>query len=481
MHSTLPAVVAIALSCAVSASAQPVVLGAPMPPPPTNLSAKSLNEATIAVAKLANPCVVGVSIPIPKRVSKQWEYYDEFYGRGGRSTMPDSYKRRRVASGVIVTHDGYVITNHHVIEDVPEDSILVIMNDGDTYRAELIGSDKMTDIALLRVYGRNLPSAYIANSDSVEVGEWVLAVGNPMALRSTVTAGIVSAIGRTTPNDAADPDDEIEGYIQFDAAINPGNSGGGLFDLQGRLIGIVCASYTSTGYFHGYSLAIPTTIAHAVIDDIVEDGKVDRVWLGVAGADIVDTSARTLRLEKIRGMVINEVETGSPAESAGLRKSDVILSLDGAETKKLGDVQRLLVSRRPGTAVVLGIWRDGRADSVTVTLGRKPNKTLRDSTKTTRKGAIGISADDIAPDDVRREKLSASSGVYVTGVDPYGAAARAGVMRGDVIESIDDQNIPSLTVLTNEMRLRRPGDVMKVVLIRYGDRLTKEIMVERGW
>lgn len=482
MHSTPFISVALILLAATCARAQtPVSLGAPLPPSPPSAQAQALNDATISVGRSANQSVVGISVLPGKTALKRWEYYDEFMRRQGRTSRKEEYSKRRVSSGVLVSHDGYVITNHHVIDDTPEDSILVLLSNGETYRAELIGSDKSTDVAVLRVFGSNLPAAYIGNSDSVKVGEWVFAVGNPGELRSTMTSGIVSAIGRTIPKDADDDEHAIENFIQFDAAVNPGNSGGGLFDLQGRLIGIVSSLYSYTGYFTGYGFAIPSAVAQAVAEDIAEDGKVDRVWLGIAATDVVDTSARTLRLEKIAGVVVDEVDAGSPAATAGLRKSDVILTIDDNDVKVLGDLQRHLVSHRPGSDAVLGIWRNGREESVTVKLDRQPKRGNADTARVVRRGSIGVVVDDITADVARREKLSATSGIYVSKLDPFGSAARAGILQGDIIISIDDKSVPTVVVLSNEMRLRRPGDRIKLEIMRYGDRMEKQVMVERGW
>ena len=468
--------------CTPTVIAQPTVsIGTSTSPPAPNLSALSLNEATVAVGKLAIESIVAVSVPPGMTAAKRWEYYDQFSGRGTRSSRA-KFHQRRISSGVIVSSDGYILTNHHVIDDVAEDSILVILNNGDTYRAELVGSDPLTDVAVIRVYARNLPAVFVGNSDSVRVGEWVLAVGNPSGLRNTVTAGIVSAIGRATDKEPEDDDHAIENFIQMDAAVNPGNSGGGLFNLRGQLIGLVSALYSYTGYFTGYGLAIPSTLAQVVAEDIVEDGRVDRSRLGVAASDVADTTARRLRMEKAEGAVIDDVEAGSPAASAGLRRHDVVVSIDDVEVSKLSDLQRQLVARRPGQRIQLGVWRGGRRETIAVELGRHA-VTRRDTLvkKSDRTARLGIVGEDVTSDLAARNKLGTSRGVYIARIDPHGAASRSGIMHGDVIVSLDDMSIPSTVVLNNELRLRRPGDAVKVTIMREGEELMREVILERGW
>jgi S1-C subfamily serine protease len=457
---------AFALWLVGEADAQTPRIGSDVPPS-LGGSAVALSEATSAASRMIAPTVVAVNVPPDEISLRRWRYYEEYTGRERREE-----KRRHTrltSSGVFLTSDGYVLTNHHVIDNVHPDSIRVIVANGDTYRAVLVGSDELTDLAVLRVYGEGFPVPYIANSDSVAVGEWVLAVGNPMALRSTITAGIISAVGRGTKLDGEEDDRSIHNYLQFDAAVNPGNSGGGLFDMRGRLIGIVSALWSASGYFTGYGLAIPAKLARAVAEDLIEDGHIDRVTLGISASDVADTTARTLRMKSSGGALVDYVDSSSAAGRAGLRPRDVIVAFDDRPISTARELQMLLAELRGDATVPMRIWRAGREETLLAAL---THERRGDSLNATPTAALDVSVSEVTPQLAERERLPSAKGVVIEDLDPYGSAAHAGVLRGDIVMWVDEDPVSAPPVLQRVIGLRRPGDRVRLQIWRGGEEIT---------
>jgi len=274
-------------------------------------------------------------------------------------------------SGVLISDEGYIVTNNHVIED--SDEIEVTLNDKREFKAELIGTDPSTDLALVKIEGDGLPTLDFGNSDSLRVGEWVLAIGNPSNLESTVTTGIVSAKGRSI--DILEGQDRIESFIQTDAAVNPGNSGGALVNTNGELVGINTAIITRSGRYEGYSFAVPINLVRKVIRDLREYGVVQRGILGVFIDEMTNERADELGLNAVEGVYINRVTPGSGADDAGLQKGDVIMGINGIKTKTLPEMQEQLGRYRPGNAVRVDIFRQGKRREVEVILKNKSNST----------------------------------------------------------------------------------------------------------
>lgn len=274
-------------------------------------------------------------------------------------------------SGVLISDDGYIITNNHVIED--SDEIEVTLNDKREFQAELIGTDPSTDLALIKIKGDALPALEFGNSDSLRVGEWVLAIGNPFNLESTVTTGIVSAKGRSI--DILEGQDRIESFIQTDAAVNPGNSGGALVNTNGELIGINTAIITRSGRYEGYSFAVPINLVRKVIRDLRDYGIVQRGILGVFIDEMTNERAKKLGLKAVEGVYINRVTPGSGADDAGLQRGDVIMGINGIKTKTLPEMQEQLGRYRPGNAVRVAIFRQGKQQEIEVILKNKSNST----------------------------------------------------------------------------------------------------------
>ncbi|MCC5913928.1 MAG: trypsin-like peptidase domain-containing protein [Balneolaceae bacterium] len=316
-----------------------------------------------SVAKNVTPTVVFIETVVStrnRRVQPGDEDDDEFWQR----FVPP--RARTVGSGVVITEDGYILTNNHVIEDAVRDGITITLDDKRTFDARVVGRDPSTDLAVLKVDSDGLPTAIIGNSDRTEVGEWVLAIGNPFRLRSTVTAGIVSALSREVEiiNDAL----RIESFIQTDAAINRGNSGGALVNTSGELIGINTAIATQSGSYQGYGFAVPSNLALKVAKDLIEFGEVKRGMLGVSIQAVDDRMARRSGLDRITGVSIQGVEEGGAAYRAGIRAADIVLAVNGERVSESNQLQEKVAMFRPEDTINLTIWRDREELTKEVTL-----------------------------------------------------------------------------------------------------------------
>lgn len=288
-------------------------------------------------------------------------FYHFFFGRPQQSQQPSAMAS---GSGVILSNDGYIVTNNHVIEDANE--IEVVLNDKRTFTAQLIGTDPNTDLALLKIEATNLPTIEIGNSDDLRVGEWVLAVGNPFNLTSTVTAGIVSAKARSI--NILNSDMKIESFIQTDAAVNPGNSGGALVNTRGQLVGINTAIASQTGSYAGYAFAIPTAIMQKVVADLRQYGTVQRALLGIRMLDITQQVKDQLSLESMEGVYVGEVISGSAADKAGMKAGDVIVQVDGRPINASSQLQEQIGRKNPGDQIIILVRRGHRSVSLQVTL-----------------------------------------------------------------------------------------------------------------
>ena len=307
-----------------------------------------------SIARSVTPTVVYIETVVStnnRRLEGERENEDGFWQR----FLPP--RARTVGSGVVLTADGYILTNNHVVESAVSDGITITLEDKRTFEARVVGGDPSTDLAVLKIDAENLSPAIVGNSDRIEVGEWVLAVGNPFRLRSTVTAGIVGAVSRDVQiiNDQF----RIESFIQTDAAINRGNSGGALVNTSGELIGINTAIATQDGSYQGYGFAVPSNLALKVARDIIEFGEVKRGLLGVSIQSVDDRVARRAGLESIRGVVILDVGTGSAADKAGLLSSDIVLEVNNERVNESNQLQEKVAMFRPGDGVKLTVWRDG--------------------------------------------------------------------------------------------------------------------------
>ncbi len=412
-------------------------------------------DFTIAAEQSIN-AVVNITSKSMRTVNQPMDIFDYFFGYGGQAPQQRRQPEVGVGSGVIITPDGYIITNNHVIDGA--DEISVTTNDKATYTAKVIGSDPNTDIALIKVDAKNLPTIAFGNSDDLKVGEWVLAVGNPMNLTSTVTAGIVSAKGRNLGiignNNDNDPFNRggnartqksnlsIESFIQTDAAVNPGNSGGALVNLRGELVGINTAIISQTGSYTGYSFAIPVNIVARVVGDIKQFGSFQRPYLGVSIKDIDAELAKDKNISTRRGVYIESVENNSGALEAGIKQGDVIVEVNGVAVTKSSELQEQVSRYRPGDVVKVTFMRDEKKQTVSIKLRNRQGGT--DIVKNDGIEVLGAAFKELT-DDQKRE-MNVSYGLQVAGVTA-GKLQDAGIKKGYVILKVNEQPVRKVSDL----------------------------------
>lgn len=366
-------------------------------------------------------------------ITQMPDLFDFFFGDGtGRQQQIKSQPRVGFGSGVIISGDGYIVTNNHVIEGA--DEIDVKLNDNREFKGKLIGADPNTDLALIKIEGEDFPIIPIGDSDALKVGEWVLAVGNPFNLTSTVTAGIVSAKARTL----GVYNGGIESFIQTDAAINQGNSGGALVNARGELVGINAVLSSPTGAYAGYGFAIPTSIMTKVVDDLKEFGAVQRAILGISGYNLGDERSKDKDLGTVEGVYVAEVTDGSGAKAAGIEPGDVIVNIAGKKVHNMAELQENIAKHRPGDKVDVTVMRNKKEKMFNVTL-----KNMQGNTEVVKKFDLDMlgAAFQPADDDVKRH-LGISYGLQVTGVDK-GKFADSGIKKGFVILKVNGQKITS--------------------------------------
>ena len=416
-----------------------------------NIIGNSLSDAFIKVSEMANPAVVSI---IGKQTMEQSYNNDPFYRHfGDFFEMPENYGTS-LGSGVIIdANNGYILTNNHVIKEA--DEITVTLYDKREYIADVIGTDKLSDLALLQINARNLSDIKLGNSDMLKVGEWVVAIGNPFqqSLSNTVTAGIVSAKGRSD----IISNRNIENFIQHDAAINPGNSGGALINLDGELIGINTAIATGNSWNPqnaGIGFAIPSNQAARVIEDLIEYGPVSRGFLGVSMSPIDDVMARALKMKNINGALIVSVVDDSPADIAGLKEQDVILKVDDEIAENPSKLRLLISSKHPGDRAKLLIFREGREKKITVTLTSRPvednlSKRKNDLNKNTF--------------DILGLIVSETGGeLKIKKIDPESNAHRRGLREGDIFNKINTKSVTTLKDYNNAIKNIKSGDVIMI-------------------
>ncbi|SAK76160.1 peptidase S1C, Do [Caballeronia calidae] len=388
-------------------------------------------------------------------------------GKGGSRSMPpddnqdNSEQSSGVGSGFILSTDGYVMTNAHVVDDA--DTIYVTLTDKREFKARLVGVDERTDVAVVKISASNLPAITIGDSNKVRVGEWVLAIGSPFGLDNTVTAGIVSAKGRDTG--------DYLPFIQTDVAVNPGNSGGPLINMAGEVIGINSQIYSRTGGFMGISFAIPIDEAMRVADQLKTSGKVVRGRIAVAIGEVTKDVADSLGLPKAQGALVSSVESGGPADKAGVQPGDIILKFNGQNVETATDLPRMVGDTKPGTKTTLTVWRKGQTRDLPVTIAEmQPDKVAKTEQKKAPQpkerasNSLGLAVSDIPADQKKALKLS--SGVQVDAVE--GPAARAGFQKGDIIMRIGDTDITSAKQF-QELAQGLDASKMVAVLVRRGD------------
>lgn len=406
--------------------------------------AGSLPDFTELVKK-HSPAVVNISttqkvtkrqvpfnIPDLPEDSPLREFFDRFLGKEGEEM--EEFDAQSLGSGFIISEDGYVITNNHVVKDA--DEIIVRLSSRREYKAEVIGADKLSDIALLKIKAKNLPVVKLGKSEDMQVGEWVLAIGSPFGFDHSVTAGIVSAKGRSLPSDNYVP------FIQTDVAINPGNSGGPLFNLDGEVVGVNSQIFSRTGGFMGLSFAIPIEVAMDVADQIKTKGKVVRGWLGVLIQDITQDLAESFGMKRPEGALISKVLPDSPASSAGFRAGDVIVEFDGHKIYKSSDLPPMVGRSKINTDYPMKIIRNGKKKTISVSIGELPDNLMAEDDqqeKQQKAGRLGLAVTKLSKEKRKHYGVD-EHGVLVTQVTK-GPAARAGIQQGDIILMLNNEYV----------------------------------------
>lgn len=390
--------------------------------------------------------VVNIEVIMTVRGNNSYDPFLQFFGIPQGYGAPSTREAKAGGSGVIITEDGYIVTNNHVIENATK--VKVKLNDGRTFDAEIVGTDPTTDVALLKVDAKKLPFLKFGSSDALRLGEWVLAIGSPFDLQSTITAGIVSAKAR---NLGAIPSQySIESFIQTDAAVNPGNSGGALVNTAGELVGINTLIQSQTGSYIGYSFAVPSSIVQKVVMDLKEYGVVQRALLGVQyqeiNNDFVEQMGKELGITEIGGAYVAEVSKDGAAEAAGIRKGDIILSIDGVAIDSSARLSEIIGKHRPNDKVKISIKRDGKVKQIEVTLRNRAGKTEPVSKdEVVLAGALGGDFAEVSAKMARQ--LGIEGGVRVTAVKEGGFLAKARVRPGFIITHINEKPISSVADL----------------------------------
>ena len=399
------------------------------------------------------------------------EFFRRFFGVPPGGSQPQA---RSLGSGFIISADGTVLTNAHVVKDA--DEIRVKLSDQREEPAGLVGLDERTDVAVLRIKAKGLPAVKIGDSDRLEVGEWVLAIGSPFGLEHTATSGIVSAVGRTLPSDAYVP------FIQTDAAVNPGNSGGPLFNTDGEVIGINSQIYSRSGGYMGLSFAIPINVAMRVAQQIQKTGHAAHGYLGVTVQPVTPALAQSFGLDKARGALVADVSEGSPAEKAGIEAGDVILSFNGQPLASAGDLPPLVGSANVGESAALRVLRDGKERTVKVKIGAlsEGDGTAAIAGKPSAQAKGGrLKLAVVDPDPAQRQQLDvAKGGVLVMAVGD-GPAARAGLARGDVILRLGDSTVKDVAHFKTLVDKLPAGRTVPLLVQRRGNPLFLALTVPK--
>ena len=449
-------IVAIAFSAA--SFAKVYASNAPSSSPASSPAAGQPVDLTYATDK-ALPSVVTVKV-VQNSKTQTIEVEDPFSdffdpfgffgqrGQGGtRKQRVQTPKKQGSGSGVIISADGYIVTNNHVVEGA--DEITVILTDNREFSATIVGNDQNTDLALIKVSGKNLPAITIGDSQKLRIGEWVLAIGNPYNIGTTVTAGIVSAKARSMSGG-----NSVQSFIQTDAAINPGNSGGALVNTNGELVGINSMLYSQTGSYSGYGFAIPTTIMNKVVNDLKTYGTVQRALIGIQGSDLSSYSDGLKQQGKevpdfgtINGIYVAEVAEDGAGAAAGLKKGDVITAIDGKQLSKMAELQEYLANKRPGDKVTITYLREKNKKSATVTLKNAQGNT--NVVKTADLDVLGGNFREITKE--QKEQLGVNYGLEVIKVN-NGALKNAGVPKGFIIQKVNDQPMKTLDELQDAVK-----------------------------
>lgn len=448
-------------------SSPPYTYNVQMPTLPTGDKA-----AFSDIVKVISPLVVNISTTktVVKKDSSHFfdgpfrDFFEPF-------NIPKKWKEQSLGSGVLVSSEGYIITNSHVVEK--SDEIKVTLLDKQNYKGEIVGTDPKTDIAIIKISAKSLPSIKWGDSDNLQVGEFVLAFGNPYSLGHTVTMGIVSAIGRANVGIA-----DYEDFIQTDAAINPGNSGGPLVNVKGELVGINTAIFSRTGGYQGIGFAVPSNMAKSVMTQLIKEGKVTRGWLGVTIQNLTSELAGEFELDKSTGALVTDIFEGSPAEKAKLRRGDVILEVNDKEIKNVETLRNIVAQSGVDSKITLKILRDGKELHVDVRVAEYPKDIAKAVPKESgedfsgeNNSLAGLSVMDLSRDIAKQLGLSRNEkGVVIVKVDPYSAAEDSGLKKGDVIQEVNKKKVKNLSDFNTILSEIREGDTVLLFINRGGNK-----------
>jgi len=429
-----------------------------------------------SAAQRVNPSVVPIFAEQTQEVTNPFAsqndpfrqfFGDDFFNRFfGAPQGEMKQKVHSLGSGVIMSADGYILTNNHVVDGA--DKLWVTLENKKRYSAHVVGRDPQSDVAVIKIEAQGLMPAAIGNSDSVHVGQWVIAVGNPFQLMHTVTAGIISARGRSSMNLA-----DYEDFIQTDASINPGNSGGALADLEGRIIGINTAilNPNGSGGNVGIGFAIPINMARSVMDALIADGKVTRGFLGLLPQDVNEDLEKALKLPSDTGALVGDVTAGGPAAKAGIERGDVILTFNGRPVENSTALRTMVAEAKPGSDARVTVLRDGKEKTLTVALGERPEVASAGDERSGESSSsgsthAGMKVQELRSDLAQRLGYEGDKGVLVVEVTPGGPADEAGIRSGDLIERADQKQIESVHDLQRVLKEHKSGDTIALLVRR---------------
>lgn len=438
------------------------------------------------VAKAVTPAVVNITTVIGENTSGRSgdselrDRMEEFFGgpngpfgpkfrgpQGPQGPMeprgPRGFRGGGQGSGVIVSPDGYILTNNHVIDGARE--VTVTLPDKREFQGKIAGTDPKTDLAVIKIDGTNLPAVPWGDASKLQVGEYVLAVGNPFGLNSTVTLGIVSALGRGRMGIT-----QYEDFIQTDAAINPGNSGGALVNTKGELVGINTAIFSQSGGYQGVGFAVPTSMGQPIYESLVKNGKVVRGYLGIGIQDLNQDLAKSFKVSNGKGALVTDVKEDSPADHAGLQQGDVITSYEASPVEDAVALQRLVTKSAVGSKVAMKVLRDGHEKALTVTIGEQPGdlKIAKADNDEKEFAFAGVAVQDLDRDTAKELGIKKAQGVVVTSVEPDSGADKAGLMPGDVIREINRQPVKSVKEFEKVSSAVKKGDNVLILINRRG-------------
>ncbi len=428
------------------------------------------SRAFSEIAGSVSPAVVNISTTKVMRRDAHPLFDDpffDFFNPFREFKTPKKWKEQSLGSGVIVSQDGYIITNNHVIEQA--DEVRVTLLDKRSFKARVIGADSKTDVAVVKIDARDLPTVRWGDSDKLQVGEFVLAIGNPFGLSHTVTMGIISAVGRANVGIA-----DYEDFIQTDAAINPGNSGGPLVNIKGQLIGINTAIFSRSGGYQGIGFAVPSNMVRLVMDQLEQKGKVTRGWLGVTIQELTPELSQKFGLNNGKGALVGDVAKGSPAEKAGIRRGDIILEFNGKKVKDVGNLRNMVAQSKVGSEMSVSVLRGNKEYSFKVFIAELPKEIAEASSgnapeESPYEGLAGLSVMELTAEGARQLGLRRDErGVVIVRVESGSSAEEAGLRKGDVIQEIDRKKIEKLSDYNRIISALKPGDTVLLFLNRGG-------------